>query len=129
MSYLGIGAEGLAPAVITNAVGNGTTVTFTFSTAVNFITGYGITVSGVTPSAYNGNWIITGQPTTTSVTVTSTATGTYDSGGLISGTGRTLLYSRQNSGDPTIGAAYPPDRDWQHRSARPRPRAPRRHAH
>lgn len=108
VSYLGIGAEGLAPAVITNAVGNGTTVTFTFSTAVNFITGYGITVSGVTPSAYNGNWIITGQTTTTSVTVTSTATGTYVSGGLISGTGRTLLYSRQNSGNPTIGD-YPVD--------------------
>ena len=63
---------------ITNASGNGTTVTFTCSN--NFKSGQKVYVSGVTPAKYNGNGKIVSANSTT-FTVAGTATGSYISGG------------------------------------------------
>lgn len=60
---------------ITNAVGNGTTVTFTgFNT---FVVGDVIRTHGLSPSAYDLNNVTVVSATSQSFTVVSTATGTY----------------------------------------------------
>jgi len=71
-SYLAVGADGVSPIVVngassttaggltvTGASGTGTTATLTFSGAYIFIVGSTITVSGMTPSGYNGNYTVT----------------------------------------------------------------------
>jgi len=76
---------------ITNNAGSGTSTTFTFTSqysgtnnVIPFVNTQSILVTGVTPSAYNGVWVITGR-TQTSVTVTCPATANYASGGTIQG--------------------------------------------
>jgi len=67
----------LAP--ITNAVGNGTTVTYT---AVNsFTAGQVISTYDITPRAYNLINVTVASATATQFTITNSATGTYSSGG------------------------------------------------
>lgn len=88
-SYLAVGAEGAAPIVVTGASGNGTTVTLTYTGPFNFQVGNGITVSGITPSGYNGQYAVTAS-TNTTVSYANTTTGSYVSGGLIAGGGGTL---------------------------------------
>lgn len=88
-SYLGIGAEGIAPVAVTNATGNGTTVTLTFSGITNFVVGNAITVAGVNPSGYNGTYVVTAT-TSTTVSYASTQAGAYVSGGTITGNGSSL---------------------------------------
>lgn len=62
----------------TTIAGSGTTATVTL-TAHGYVTGQTITVSGVTPAAFNGSWVIT-------VTATNTFTYTYTGGAYVSGT-------------------------------------------
>ena len=66
---------------ITNVVGNGSTVVYTTQEAHNYVTGMSVTITGVTPSAYNlSNQTITAV-STNSFTIANSATGTYSSGG------------------------------------------------
>lgn len=85
--YLGAGNETLYFSV-TNVVGNGTTVTITFSGTHSFSVGSTIVVSGVTPTAYNGAYNITAA-TTNTVSFASSSTGSY-----VSGTG--FIYPSDN---------------------------------
>ena len=64
---------------ITNAVGNGTSVTYTANNAFSVSPANTVTVTGVTPSAYNVVNAVVTAATSTSFTVTSSATGTYSS--------------------------------------------------
>lgn len=72
-----------AQATVTNATGNGSTATLTYtaSSALSFPIGTQISVSGVVPSAYNGVFTVTNS-TSNTVSYASTATG-YTSGGAI----------------------------------------------
>lgn len=93
----------------TGASGTGSVVTLTFSAtgAVQaFPTGSVITVSGMTPSAYNGTFTVTGGSATT-VTYASTATGSATVNGTIKqqSTNSTTLVTLLYSTDPgTYGA-------------------------
>jgi hypothetical protein len=88
-SYLGVGADGIAPITVTGASGTGTTATLTFTGPFNFIVGKSVTVSGVNPSGYNGTYTITAA-TSTSISYASSTTAAYVSGGLITGGGNSL---------------------------------------
>lgn len=70
---------------VTGASGTGTTATLTFATQAGapYKVGSTITVSGVTPSGYNGTYTVTAC-TTTSVSFASATTTAYTSGGTIS---------------------------------------------
>ena len=68
---------------ISSIVGNGTAFTVTTSAEHQFSPGEAVVISGVTPSAYNGNWTILATPTTTTFTVTSALTNSYTSGGIV----------------------------------------------
>jgi hypothetical protein len=94
---------------ITNAVGNGTTVTFTVGTSFirPFVAGRSVTITGVDPVAYN----ITGTVASVSTgggtfTMTNAATGTYVSGGIASITSDRTITVTGNPGvasdNPTI---------------------------
>ena len=76
MLYLNNGIE----ATITNAVGNGSSVTYTAQN--NYTTSMFVTVTGVNPSQYNITNLAITAANATSFTVSSTATGAYVSGGL-----------------------------------------------
>lgn len=64
---------------ITNAVGNGTTITFT--SANKFVAGQEVLITGISPSQYNGTYEVA-TATTTSFTALGIATGSYVSGGV-----------------------------------------------
>lgn len=66
-------------ATITNAVGNGSSVTYTANN--NFNTGYTVDVTGITPSSFNVTDAIITSANSTSFTISSTVTDTYVSGG------------------------------------------------
>jgi hypothetical protein len=77
MIYLNNGVQ----TTITNAVGNGSTVVYTTEETHNYIAGMSVTITGVTPSAYNlSNQTITAV-STNSFTIANSATGSYSSGG------------------------------------------------
>jgi len=69
---------------VTGASGSAGTVTLTFATQtqIPFAIGATITVTGITPLAYNGTFTLTGS-TTSSVSYTSAANATYQNGGEI----------------------------------------------
>jgi hypothetical protein len=72
---------------VTNATGNGTTVTLTFTTqsSTPFTVGTNIVVTGVLPSGYNGVYVVTGGSVTT-VTFARTTTATFQaSSGTVAG--------------------------------------------
>jgi hypothetical protein len=64
---------------ISNAVGNGTSVTYTGNKV--YLPGQEVTVSGMNPSAYNCTRQVITSSSGTSFTIASTATGTFVSGG------------------------------------------------
>ena len=66
---------------ISNAVGNGTSVTYTTSSNHLFVSGQEVRISGITPSGYNVTGIITVTAANT-FTIDSDFTGTYSSGGI-----------------------------------------------
>ena len=95
-SYLAVGADGIAPITVTGASGDGTTVTLTYAGPLVFPVGNGITVSGISPSGYNGQWTVTAS-TSTSVSFASAYSTAYVSGGFISGGGNSLNVSTGGS--------------------------------
>ena len=88
-SYLAVGADGIAPIVVTGASGNGTTATLTFTGPFIFNVNQRITVSSVNPSGYNGTYVVTAA-TSTSVSYANVTTTAYVSGGTIAGGGNSL---------------------------------------
>ena len=77
MIYLNNGIQ----TTITNAVGNGSTVVYTTEETHNYIAGMSVTITGVSPIAYNlSNQTITAVGTN-SFTIANSATGSYSSGG------------------------------------------------
>jgi hypothetical protein len=67
---------------VSNAAGSGTTVTYTTSADHGYRPGMVITMTGITPSAYNlASAVIADTPTATTFTVTNAATGAFVSGG------------------------------------------------
>lgn len=76
---------------ITNISGDGSTVTVTFGSSTNFYypVGSTINISGVTPTGYNGSYVVT-SATLTSITYASTTTGAMTVAGQLATTGHTL---------------------------------------
>jgi len=85
---------------VTGASGTGSVATLTFAGPYTFPVGTAITVSGITPSTYNGIFIVTAS-TPTSVSYESTATG-YTSGGSITNRGTVPLLSTTNLSDRVV---------------------------
>jgi len=96
-SYLAVGADGIAPIVVsgassttsggltvTGASGTGTTATLTYSGGYTFLVGSTITVSGMTPSGYNGSYTVTASGSGT-VSYANATTG-FTTGGKIGAT-------------------------------------------
>ena len=82
---------------ITNAVGNGTIVVYTTSDNHNYLVNMSVSITGITPSAYNlSNQTITAV-TSNTFTVANAATGTYVSGGT--------ARARSNA-NPDLGFAF-----------------------
>lgn len=75
-----INFEYTQPAVITNIVGNGTTITYTADNG--FTAGQSISISGVIPNIYNLTNATIATRTASNFTITNGATGAYISGGL-----------------------------------------------
>ena len=78
MIYLNNGGQ----AEISNASGDGATLTFTTSTDHGFSTGWTVDISGVDPTGYNVSGETITVTSDTTFTVSGTETGTYVSGGL-----------------------------------------------
>ena len=77
--YLNEGGD----ATITNAVGNGSTVTYTADNS--YSTGYTVDITGVNPSSFNVTDATVTASDGTSFTISSTVTDTYVSGGTAEG--------------------------------------------
>jgi len=88
-SYLAVGADGLAPIVVTGASGNGTTATLTFTGPFVFTVNSAILVGSINPNGYNGTYVVTAA-TSTSVSYANATTTAYVSGGTITGAGNSL---------------------------------------
>lgn len=89
---------------LNTAVGNGTTVTYTVNTgtAHAFVPGMRVTVSGFSPSGYNGtDMVITATNNATTFTVANTTTGSSSGTTKIATSGGYLL--------PDVIGAYPAD--------------------
>jgi hypothetical protein len=67
------------PATITNAVGNGTTITYTAENG--FSAGQTVYIEGIMPSQYNLGNVTIASRNSTQFTVTNPATGLYTQGG------------------------------------------------
>jgi hypothetical protein len=81
--YLLQSASVAVTATTTAASGTGTTATLTFSTAAEKApVGSTIVVSGVTPTGYNGTWVVTAS-STTSVSFANTTTGAQTVAGTV----------------------------------------------
>ena len=87
MVLTGSGVAQLGSYAITGVASSGTTATLTFATTttVNFAVGQVITVTGITPTGYNGDYVVTGA---TATTVSYTTSGSnLGSSGFASGVG------------------------------------------
>lgn len=91
LNSLGLAAYGPGTSYsVTNAVGNGTTVTYTAS-GHNFTVGSTVTVSELAPAGYNGTFLITAVVSGSTFTVSNTTTATVtDSSGIAYGPGRSV---------------------------------------
>ena len=89
------------------ASGTGTTATLTFAnrTTPPFQVGQSITVSGVTPTGYNGTYTVTAC-TTSSVSYADTATGSQTVAGTITYTNNTYKSFSRNTVDLTSASSY-----------------------
>jgi hypothetical protein len=68
---------------ITNAVGDGNTVTYSTSNSHNFIPGMFVTISNTNPSSFSiKKYVIDSVPSNTTFTVSSEVTASYVSGGI-----------------------------------------------
>lgn len=95
-SYLAVGAEGASPIPVTGASGNGVTATLTYAGPFIFRTGNGITVYGVGPSDYNGQFTVTAS-TSSSVSFASTTAFSPKSATGASGDGSTATITFSGS--------------------------------
>ena len=85
----------------TNASGNGTTATLTVASHT-FIVGDVITVSGVTPTGYNGTYVVTAK-TATTISYLNATTGAQTIAGTISGNATLTIASHGLSiGDSVV---------------------------
>jgi hypothetical protein len=91
----------------TAATGDGTTATITTTSATNLAIGDIVTVSGITPSGYNGQYILTGVSNTSPYTISyaSTATGSQTVAGTVSSHSQTSSWARSLG---TVAAAFRP---------------------
>jgi hypothetical protein len=91
LNSLGLAAYGPGTSyAVSNAVGNGTTVTYTAS-GHNFAVGSSITVSDLAPAGYNGTFLVTAISGSSTFTVANTTTATLtDSSGIAFGPGRSV---------------------------------------
>ena len=91
LNSLGLAAYGPGTSfAITNAVGNGTTVTYTAS-GHNFTVGSTVTVSDLAPAGYNGTFLVTAIAGSSTFTVANTTTATLtDASGIAFGPGRSV---------------------------------------
>jgi len=91
LNSLGLAAYGPGTSyAVSNAVGNGTTVTYTAS-GHNFSVGSSVTVSDLAPAGYNGTFLITAIAAGSTFTVANTTTATLtDSTGIAYGPGRSV---------------------------------------
>jgi len=80
--HLALGAQSRT-ALTTGASGTGTTATITYSGSTTFSVGETITVSGVTPTGYNGTYVVTAS-TANSVSFASAQTGAQTVAGVVS---------------------------------------------
>jgi hypothetical protein len=96
-----------APITITGiSSATGSAVTYTFaSVGYTFTTDSFVIISGLNPSQFNGVYKVTGA-TTTSVTVASTATGSWVSGGTVNNRGVLPQFTSTN-GSSTISVVLP----------------------
>lgn len=69
---------------VTGASGTGVNATLTYTSAVTVKNGSSIVVAGIDPAGYNGSFVV-GSSSAGSVTYPNATTGTYVSGGTISG--------------------------------------------
>ena len=77
-----VACQTVPKATITGAVASGSLITYTYSAASAFAAGNIVTISGVTPAAFNLVSATIISATATQFTIASTATGAYGSGGL-----------------------------------------------
>jgi hypothetical protein len=82
---------------ITNAVGSGTAVVYTTSVNHNYLVNMSVSITGITPSAYNLSDQTITAVTSNTFTVANAATGTYVSGGT--------ARARSNA-NPDLGFAF-----------------------
>lgn len=68
-------------ATVTDATGDGNTVTFTTAADHGFSESDSVVISGMDPEGYNGTYVIASTPTTTTFTVSHTEVGTFVAGG------------------------------------------------
>lgn len=81
---------------ITGASGDGTKVTYTTSLPHTLSVGDQVSITGITPTAYNlADMTVTDVPTSTTFKVASTITGSYTSGGSV-GTSHIIIGSSSN---------------------------------
>jgi hypothetical protein len=94
-AYVTYGDNQLTSA-ITSISGTGSVVTVTTAAAHNLTPGMLVTLTGVTPAAFNINGAIITAASTTTFTLTSTVNGTYVSGGLVSAGESTVITLNYN---------------------------------
>ena len=93
---------------VTNVTGSGTVVTYTVGDITAFVAGRTVTITGVSPAAYNltNATIATVNTTNSQFTVNNAATGTYVSGGVAALQDNRTITVTGNPGttgdDPTI---------------------------
>jgi hypothetical protein len=83
-------------AAITSISGTGSVVTVTTSATHSFVPGMLVTLTGVTPAAFNINGAVVTAATSTTFTLASTVNGTYVSGGLVSAGESTVITLNYN---------------------------------
>jgi hypothetical protein len=103
LNSLGLAAYGPGNSyTISNAVGNGTTVTYTAS-GHNFAVGSSITVSDLAPDGYNGTFLVTAAVAGSTFTVANTTTATLtDSTGIAFGPGRSVNITNASGNGTTV---------------------------
>ena len=78
----------------TAASGTGTTATITTTSAHGLAIGDRITVSGITPTGYNGTYIVTAVPTTTQISYANTTTGSQTVAGTVASDAQQTIFAR-----------------------------------
>jgi hypothetical protein len=80
------------PIISASGTGASVTLNFTPRSSIPYTVGQSISVTGILPAAYNGNYIVTAC-STSSVSFASNTTATYISGGIIGVQGQSFYYN------------------------------------